>query len=49
MGCKPEANPNLIAGLLSIKQMYLEIPELLSKFTICKSFGNLNLIPHTKA
>lgn len=48
MGCKPEASPSLIAGLLSIKQMFLEIPQVLSKFTLCKSYGNLNLIPHSK-
>lgn len=45
---KPEASPNLTAGLLSIKQMFLEVPEVLSKFTLCKSFGNPSLIPHSK-
>lgn len=48
MGGKPEASPNLTAGLLSIKQMFLEVPEVFSKFTLCKSFGNPSLIPHSK-
>lgn len=48
MGYKPEARPSLIAGLVSIKQMLLEILEIISKFTVCKSYSNLNLIPHSK-
>lgn len=48
MGYKPQANPHLTTGLLSSCQKCLEIQKHLFEFTICKSYGNLDLIPQSK-